>query len=310
MRNVFVVLLINCSALISNAQNWCTPNSEWHYNHASFSGPGYAKISYTGTTTVNSYACQQLSYFAMDYNFSAGFTSTTTLNYYTYENNSVVYLYNRITQVFDTLYNYNAAIGNQWLLPTNLPTTTIPACAKAKLIVLDTGRATIQSTDLKWLKVQINYPSYIVTDTIFERIGFLNNYFFSADYCTIEQDYNEGGALRCFSDGSGFNYNRTAKPCTDLYNPVGLGALKIKDKRFKIYPNPSNGLLKIQIEDATISNYNLKLVNVLGQEETTDEVLKQNDIVTLNIQGLKKGIYFLQVFYKGKLIFTEKIIKE
>jgi hypothetical protein len=82
------------------------------------------------------------------------------------------------------------------------------------------------------------------------------------------------------------------------------------DLRFKMYPNPSTGVLTIQLEDATISNYNLKLANVLGQEETTDEVLKQNDIVTLNIQGLKKGIYFLQVFYKGKLIFTEKIIKE
>ena len=309
MRNVFVILLINCSALISNAQNWCTPNSEWYYNHASFTGPGYAKISYTGTTTINSYTCQQLSYFAMDYNFSAGFTSTTTRNYYTYENNSVVYLYNRITQVFDTLYNYNAAIGNQWLLPTNLPTTTIPACAKAKLIVLDTGRATIQSTDLKWLKVQINYPSYIVTDTVFERIGFLNNYFFSADYCTIQQDYNEGGALRCFSDGSGFNYNRTEKPCADLYNPLSLPKVTINDE-IKAYPNPSNGLLKIQIEDATLSNYNLKLVNVLGQEERMDDLVKQSDIITLNIQQLKKGIYFLQVLKDSRLTACEKIVRE
>ena len=91
---------------------------------------------------------------------------------------------------------------------------------------------------------------------------------------------------------------------------MDLGELKIKDDRLKIYPNPSSGMLTIQLEDATLSNYNLKLVNVLGQEETTDEVLRQNDIVTLNIQQLKKGIYFLQVFDRGKLIRTEKLIKE
>ena len=77
-----------------------------------------------------------------------------------------------------------------------------------------------------------------------------------------------------------------------------------------IYPNPSNGMLTLQLEDATLSNYNLKLINVLGQEERMDELVKQSEIITLNIQRLKKGIYFLQVFDSGKLMCTEKIVKE
>jgi hypothetical protein len=91
---------------------------------------------------------------------------------------------------------------------------------------------------------------------------------------------------------------------------AGENELKIRDERLKIYPNPSSGVFNIQLADATLSNYDLKLINVLGQEEKLDEVIKQNDVITLNIQQLKKGIYFLQVFDKGKLIHTEKIIKE
>ena len=91
---------------------------------------------------------------------------------------------------------------------------------------------------------------------------------------------------------------------------AGGKELEIKDNRLKIYPNPSGALLNIQATVAVITNCKLKLINVLGQEEKLDEWVKQNDIITLNIQQLKKGIYFLQVFDNSKLTHTEKIVKE
>jgi hypothetical protein len=64
------------------------------------------------------------------------------------------------------------------------------------------------------------------------------------------------------------------------------------------------------LADATLNNYNLKLLNVLGKEETFDLLYEEDDILKLNVSHLKKGIYFLQVFDGGKLAQTAKIIKE
>ena len=80
--------------------------------------------------------------------------------------------------------------------------------------------------------------------------------------------------------------------------------------KISYYPNPSSGFLYIQLTNATLTNYHLKLLNLLGQEESIDELAKQNDLITLNLHLLKKGIYFLQIFNDNKLIASEKVIKE
>jgi hypothetical protein len=309
MRNVFVILLINCSALISNAQNWCTPNSEWHYNRISILGPAYTRINYTGTTTVNSFTCQQLDYFSEVYQYPAGTTFThASIPYYTYEYNNVVFLYNQINQQFDTLYNYNASIGDQWLLPANYSYTFLPTCNKSPLTVLDTGHATIQGLNLKWLKVQIG-SSYVPVDTIFQRFGFLNNYFMNYDNCP---DYTyhaqKGGTLRCFSDNKITNYNRTAKPCNDLYFPLSVEKGTLSNN-IKTYPNPVYGALTIEALNNNIAAYTYSLFTIIGQEQTIETKQQENKLL-LNTNNMNKGIYFLHVFNKDKLIHTKKIIKE
>lgn len=91
---------------------------------------------------------------------------------------------------------------------------------------------------------------------------------------------------------------------------VGLNELEIKDGRLKIYPNPSRDLLNVELMDISKSNFTLKLTSILGKEETFELIKKQENNMQLNVSHLKKGIYFLQVFDKGKLIHTKKVIKE
>jgi hypothetical protein len=117
---------------------------------------------------------------------------------------------------------------------------------------------------------------------------------FGKDYPTQQSIYPAGSNIP------------NCKMITSIFkNSVIENSIKIN-----YYPNPSNGLLYIELTNAALNNYNLKLINVLGQEEKIDEWVKQNDIITLNIWHLKKGIYFLQIFDKEKLMRNEKIIKE
>jgi hypothetical protein len=91
---------------------------------------------------------------------------------------------------------------------------------------------------------------------------------------------------------------------------VGLNDPDPVNNKLQIYPNPNSGLLNIQLQNASLNHYALKLTNVLGQEVRIDEQIKQNDLITIDLSLLKKGIYFLQLFEKGALIHFEKIIRE
>jgi hypothetical protein len=99
-------------------------------------------------------------------------------------------------------------------------------------------------------------------------------------------------------------------PTCEMITAIFKNSLIQNSIEINFYPNPSNGLLNIQVSTATLNNYNLKLINVLGQEERMDDLVKQNDIITLNIQQLKKGIYFLKILENNNLMRTTKIIKE
>ena len=90
---------------------------------------------------------------------------------------------------------------------------------------------------------------------------------------------------------------------------AGANEFMNDDLRFKIYPNPSSGVLNIEISNYTI-DCRFKLTNVLGKEEQFEKTNEQNGNIRLNMHNIKNGVYFLHVFNKDRLIHTKKIIKE
>jgi hypothetical protein len=87
----------------------------------------------------------------------------------------------------------------------------------------------------------------------------------------------------------------------------GNGINEVKDEGldFKIFPNPTSGSFKIQI-DGEIEHCNLVLINSIGQE-VHDQIIKSG-INEINANGLSKGLYYYIVLRnkvqinKGKLI--------
>lgn len=74
----------------------------------------------------------------------------------------------------------------------------------------------------------------------------------------------------------------------------------------KIIPNPISTIFKIEGFKEDYRGYNLKIVNVLGQE-----VYQQKELVanTIDISHLENGIYLLRIF-KGNIQKTIKILKQ
>lgn len=82
----------------------------------------------------------------------------------------------------------------------------------------------------------------------------------------------------------------------------GASNTDIHSNNFKLYINPSNTALNIQIEDE--ENYNAKIIDINGNIVAYKSLSEGTEI---NISTLQKGIYIVLVS-NGKLTISEKII--
>ena len=80
----------------------------------------------------------------------------------------------------------------------------------------------------------------------------------------------------------------------------------------KIYPNPTSKYLNIKFEGQNdFTDCKVRVISVLGQEmKLLSQIDLKNGIKAIDIQDLKSGVYFLEIFKEENLIATQKIIKE
>jgi len=110
--------------------------------------------------------------------------------------------------------------------------------------------------------------------------------------------------LVCFIQGGNILYHNPN------YNSCFRVITTIDDKEykhaFKLIPNPSNGLVKLEIENTTNETLKIEIINVSGQQvyrkQYSNTIHKQIDL-----SGLPKGIYFVKM--QGKdLINVQKLV--
>jgi hypothetical protein len=87
---------------------------------------------------------------------------------------------------------------------------------------------------------------------------------------------------------------------------VGLEEFQVSNNKLILYPNPANNEITISIENTDINDFEIFIVNILGEEQ---RVTAKN--ATLDISDLTSGIYFVTIFSKdSKIGLTEKFVKE
>jgi hypothetical protein len=63
---------------------------------------------------------------------------------------------------------------------------------------------------------------------------------------------------------------------------------------FAVYPNPSNGILNLEISHAGSSTVEVKVLNLIGQTLRTSQ-FRTGEAQVLDLTQLPKGVYFIQV---------------
>jgi len=76
----------------------------------------------------------------------------------------------------------------------------------------------------------------------------------------------------------------------------------------KIYPNPFNHLTTVDIKKAQDEAFNIIVYDISGKMVLNYFNLKNNKI-TLNMNTLEKGIYFMELHLKGKVYIEKLLIK-
>lgn len=89
---------------------------------------------------------------------------------------------------------------------------------------------------------------------------------------------------------------------------LSTGALEPSNKQQKLlqlFPNPTTGLVRIQLDHALEENIAFHLLDVLGQEVPVIQASSN----TLDLSTLPAGIYYLQVHHQGQLL-VKKLVKQ
>lgn len=76
--------------------------------------------------------------------------------------------------------------------------------------------------------------------------------------------------------------------------------------KVKIYPNPTNKILNIEIQNSTFSN--IELFDIYGKLIQTFEI--NNTTKSINIEHLNSGVYFIQISNNKGNKITRKLIKK
>ena len=103
-------------------------------------------------------------------------------------------------------------------------------------------------------------------------------------------------------------YNTSDTVVVNVNSSTNINELILKNDEVIISPNPSNGILSIQISNKkfSIQKSEIKLLNLFGKEVNSFILTSIDE--KIEIQNLEKGIYYIQLQKNNKIIVTKKIV--
>jgi hypothetical protein len=292
-----------CFALILCFQSksqvvFCPAGAEWHYLFSgSIFSPGNTyneQIKYTGDSIEGLDTLKILTHtkFFME-------CSPTVLKTYVKQIGDSIFFKNSRTQnAWQILYNFSATQGQSWQT-TVLRSNNV---LKTFTFTVDTSYVTsINGFNLKQLHVISEGVELVIT----ERLG---NSIFLFPYQNSGLGSCDGpGILEslCYKDDV-FGLKQFGEKSCDYKTSNSVGVNELEQQFFiKIFPNPVNNILMIEIEGSV--NSQLSIIDITGKELRREEFENRTSV---DVSDLESGIYFVSIKRNGKMIQNTKFIKE
>ncbi|MDG1332450.1 MAG: T9SS type A sorting domain-containing protein [Crocinitomicaceae bacterium] len=77
---------------------------------------------------------------------------------------------------------------------------------------------------------------------------------------------------------------------------------------FQIYPNPTRDIINFQLEESTLNEIEIHVTDIYGRIRMAKTIAAENDL-SLNVEALPKGIYFVQLLDEKNLLGAKRFVK-
>ena len=196
---------------------------------------------------------------------------------YVYEENNVVYWWDKENENFTVLYDQNAEVGDEWQITKG-----------GRSIIVRVDEVSQYEYEGRTFKMMhVSDGNNVFTGNIVCGIGHLTSWFPEKIMHVYRDSRVEG--LRCYWTNGNLILKNGDKDCDAVYEEMHSGIDETANASFSLYPNPTNGTLYIESQgDACI----FSISNMLGQTIMTGNVA---DSQTIDVSLLDDGMYFICV---------------
>ena len=189
--------------------------------------------------------------------------------------------------------------------------------SNGKIYLTQSDDYSLTSNDLgNWVTIPLDDDFTLVPGTYMAAVGSYANpidtsvlamsQYTEAATCYIQKN-------GCLSTGQTFgSWYWTSRVPMVRMNFATVSAIEenIFDGEVSIYPNPSSDFIRIDMIDVNKSEYNVSIINVLGEKVfDISESISGNYMKQIDVRNLANGTYILQI-KNEETIFVEKIIIE
>lgn len=119
-------------------------------------------------------------------------------------------------------------------------------------------------------------------------------------YCYFATVNEEWNSAYPYVVGPTFYGVKTASKVTSITETVttytsSAGISELTDNQWTVYPNPSNDIIMVQVNELTNQSYTVELFDALGKLIQSQQIVQGSTIAYFNADTLYKGVYLVKV---------------
>ena len=209
---------------------------------------------------------------------------TEVTHEYVYEENGVVYWWNKDLQEFTTLYNLNANAGDEWEIKVGTESLTMHVDAVEN----------IEYEGQTYRMLHVSDSADVFSGNILCNIGHQTS-FFPERLMIRDRGYRVDG-MRCYWVDGELVYKTGNEDCDAIYAELHNGIEEpMHNAVFAVYPNPTTGVLFVETRRATSlpDQTEYRITNPMGQTLLEGHIT--NETQQINIEKLPAGMYFITI---------------
>ena len=203
---------------------------------------------------------------------------------YLYEEDGVVYWWNKDLEEFTVLYDFGAEVGDEWEIKVGM---------ESILMHVDTVEYQEYEGSLYKMLI-VSDDQDLFSGTIVCGIGHLTS-FFPEKLMTRGKDYRVEG-MRCYWREGELVFKYGDRDCDEVYeewhNGIEEDGPSTGSGIFTVYPNPTDGVLFVQTVHApSLPTQTYHITNLMGQILMSGQITAETQ--QIDVSNLQKGMYFI-----------------